>query len=393
MAPASSIRTPLRVAVVGRNVSAGLWVRALMAAGGYQVLWLQTEPDPGQRDSEASLLRTGRTPSVPTEQDVPELMIFHRGDRREPLADFLSGTGIWSETRALPECVRRQILACALFSDITPRLWKQGPGGTSVPDPDWIRKVPLSFAQPLAPEGEALPVRRASRQAALEALEREAREAGVQLSALDQTVLGLRVGGRGQKHQITFNAPFGYEEVDAVLWASTLARPKEEATQTHVLRGQPWAESAGRWLGFETFVEASRLVGLPETSLWIVGEAPSAGLLGSGQIARVFRAPGGGLGKVRLQIDRFVLKDEPWTSPVRPDDFLWALLPALGQAPLSYRRLSFDEYEFFRDPKPRLAELAPRVAFWSPGSLGREDEALANWLRPSPPLTARKEVS
>lgn len=377
----------LRIAVVGRNVSAALWVQALQAAGGFEVLWLQTEHDRATRDEEAWLLRTGSSLPLPGETNGGELFVFHRGDRREPMSAFSKGQVLWPDLRALPDCVRRQILARGLASDLTPELWKKGPGGQRVPDPDWVSRHPLSM-----PVGAGVPeLRRVSRRFALESLERQAREAGATLASPDQAVLSLRIEGGGAKHQITFNAPFGYEEVDAVLWTSVLDRPKEEASKNHRLRLHPWTDTVGRWSVFESVVDASLVAGLPESSLWIVGEVPTTGLLRGGQLARVQRgrAMGRSQGQVRLQVERLVLKGDTWAPPSRPDDFLWSLLPALGKAPLSFKRIICDEFEFFEDPRSRLVELSPRVAFWSPGALGREDEALVSWLKPKPKPAAK----
>jgi hypothetical protein len=374
----------MRVAVIGRNVSAALWVRSLLAAGVYEVLWLQTEADRGARDSDPTLLRFGRSLPLPGEETAQDFFVFHRGDRRDPLTDFVAGGSLWGEIRDLPACVTRQLLARGIGSDLTPRLWRSGPAGTRVPDPDWIHRLPLSLEGTAA--GAPVP-RRVSRKSALEAFEAEAKAKGAFLCAPDQTVLGLRVGGRGSRHQITFNAPFSYEEVDALLWASAVDRPKEEASADALLRTRPWNDTAGRWVVGEAVVDSGLLAGLPESSLWILGELPSTGQLLNGQLARVHRRKEKS-GRSKLQVERLVLRDEPWAAPARPDEFLWSLLPALGRASLSFQPVVCDEFVFFADPKPRLVELASRIAFWSPGSLGREDEALNSWLKQPKPAPA-----
>lgn len=392
-----------RAAVVGRNVSAALWLKAAchLAPSNLAFSWHPTE-DEGEGRSEPpnwllvpDFVREELKDTVPT-LAVEEMTVFLGRSRRIPVSEFLARRAPGTPGAGIHPAVRRKFLASALWSDLSPSPWRRS-GPFWEPDFGWTEEVPLSFRERSKEKMWLLP-----RARALAVLSGYLTERGVSLGRADQLVLGVEAGSRSEPHQLVHNAPFASTPVDRVLWAAShRAIRQENARRWRRLRSplRPY----GRWMSYGKWVPSSFVAALPPVSLWIDPSAAedffATGLLRSRSLKRVFCIDGRSCAHAEeeswLQIDElaFTSEGQDRVPSTRQEAFLFECCPRLDGHAAPFIRAALEENAVYRDPHPIQQRLSTGIEFWSRSSLGSPAQAARDWYGRNVPKKIRKAAA
>jgi hypothetical protein len=404
---------PYRVAVIGRNLPAALWLLAARRlAPEVTFSWIRTEQERAHREVgdnfwsliPESLYKEFRE-HVPAVR-APEPDVFLQRARRLRLSEFRAH-GDARGTVAVPPPVREKLAAISLWSDLSPPLWGAAGLRAREPDVQWIARPPTSLAERGEENFYLVPHR-----STLEHLARILAEQGVQVADDDLGAVGVEAGRRQDPHRIIHNAPRGLSEAQAILWTSVQGPLKAEGSQ--VARTTGWHASAtprGRWVSRGAWVPAEAITALSPFSLWLARGARErffeTGRLESRALRRVFclESPvaAGAAGQAWLQIDELEL-DFPWhpLAPaseeellrVDPPEFLFEACPALARLETHFRATVLDENHLFEDARPLTDRVANNIESWFNGTLGSPASYFENWKqrhlrrRPRPDKTA-----
>ncbi|MBS1984200.1 MAG: hypothetical protein JST16_08510 [Bdellovibrionales bacterium] len=393
-------KPPLKVAVVGHNLSSALWLRALRAMNlDLELSWHQTDDD---RENPAADVWVIVPNSVrePLRGLVPAIRvdtpyIFLPKSRRIPAMQVLS---LPQSTFPVHEAVRKKLLALTLWSDLTPLLWKQR-GAHWEPNTNWMDETPRSLRDPSS--GPFWLINRAQ---ALGAIATELEQGGVQIFHGDSGVLGVSSGSRSEGHRLVHNAPYGVTNADHIVWTSVQKEIKDEESRGWRKIKARHQAPIGAWMSRGAWVDSSAVTGLPAMSTWVdsqkTGSFYSSGILTSGELKRVLCIDGEALpnspsGKSFLQIDEFVFENAPLDQKniLRDDSFLNELCPQLGRVKKDYSHSACEHNCIFESPLAIEERLAPGVEFWFRSSMGDPHAAVQSWLKRNIPARQRRTVA
>ena len=365
---------PLRIAVIGRNVSAALCAAELSRYPQLRVSWYQTQKDRLLGDSSQWLMlppsyvpQDFRTQLGEAFYKVRDPFLFYDHTRRVPLSLFLRGK-IWPN---LHIAVRRRLIALGLWSDSTPRFWnKKVKPEDREPNLLWPFSEPISLKVLRSPE-----VILVQREKFLSLLERRLQAGGVELRLGSLSVLGVQIGYRSE-HKLLHNSPYGFSGTDSLLWTSVASSLKEEASEKKFQLNHKTPKAAGRWRSAGAWIDSSSVTGLPPFSLWLdhglTQDFLSTGFPFSGFLKRVIAVHSSDMpGKTWLQIKELEMKDLPLAEESeRPDRFLWELCPLLKNAIPDYETTFSEEHYFYDEPTPVRHDFGKNIHQWIRGSLG-----------------------
>lgn len=372
--------TPLRIAVIGRNVSAALCALDLCRRPQARVTWLQTAFDrvaakspywvilPWPRLQKVGVAEAKRFDHPP---------FFFKGAYRIPLTDS-SVPAVVPGRGELPAGLRQKLVALALRDDHSPPLWNMSSSGRFTPNPDWLQAPPLAWEQE-AGIAEPWIVGAAPASALFEVLEARVSGAGADILHENRVAIGVQVPrGRGQR--VVLNAPYGFVESDALVWVSAGAPLTEEADRSH-RRLRPLRERPlGVWQNYCARVPKGLVSGLPPFSIWVDERAApdflATALPTEGCLKRVLVVDDGKDVMLQIQSLSFLGADVVSVVPDRPDEFLWDFCPYLREAEVRFESFHTEHDIFFEDPLPRQHTYGRDVYFWNAGSYGEAAEAL-----------------
>lgn len=404
-----------KVAVVGRNVRAALTCWELSEIPNLEITWLPSELDSDQRELPEWFIYPQSDAEKKEESgslgfELTDLRIFFEGEKSvrltevplKPESKLFRGIhlGVW-----------QKIISLGLWNDPTPWVWESHGSRGKAPNPDWVLQNSLSLKR-----NPKFQVRLLEGRATLSFLKDIlSKTERIHFGQAGQSVHGVQYAKNFEKHRLIYNAPFGVEEFDRVVWMSLISEPKSDSigqtpagpetlTKPHRL---------GSWRSQGVWVPASEVTTLPLFSLWIdpkvSGDFLMTGLFSSGVIKRVFAIPselqGGEPGKVWLQVQDFRIEknlDSLQTAKEVPSDpslffeFLFEMCPylKLSKSLGSFQTLPIrDDHIVLTNPEFLIAE--PKAGFLEaiPGPLSHRrgfTSPIRDRLKiPKPPGIAR----
>lgn len=384
-------KLPPKVAVVGRNVSAALWVKTLRSLHPTaEISWHRNQVERNQPEIPAWLFlgedtKNQLSDGVPTIR-VGEPYVFLNSSRRIPLSVFLK-QGDPRNPQAIAPAIREKWAAISLFNDLSPSLWKNA----GRPDPDWIRRHPSSFKN-----FETKSLWLAPRDSVLRGWEAEFQNTQIEFMPPDCGVFGIEANFFAEGHKLLHNAPFGYSTADRILWTSGLQtfKDNDEKKTTWRRLKTPRHRPSAQWVTRTAWIPEARVTGLPTVSFWLDpksgAEFLESGIWRSGTLKRVICLPpqltDNAHGSSWLQIEELISNAEPQTQSPSVDAFLEALCPGLFLSPRNYSEWRYDEGSLFREPEARTERLGRGIDFWHPSSLGNTIPAATRWQSKHLPL-------
>lgn len=304
--------------------------------------------------------------SLPT-----QWFVHFRDYDHEPLSSFVDAP---RRTQALriPKALRKKIESLALWNDLTPQAWTSQNGV----DCTWTQKAPRSLAERNSKNFHLI-----KRKQLLDT------QAPVRPD-FRVYAIGIDEGETSDTLKIIYNAPFGSESFDRVLWTSHTSRVRPEN------RGHPKLKNIstlplGRWRSWTASVPEKYVSFLKPASIWLdPGERGdfflSTGIFKSACLHRVLSCSAAKssalygespetVGKADIQIETLEFFNDPLsTEPdFRPDSFLWKFCPFLQKLDASiWKENSLDENWIYADPFPILHHYEKGLDFWSGGTFG-----------------------
>lgn len=393
-----------KVAVVGYNISALKALRALKKTfPQLELKWLLAAKD-------MSTVEQNNWLCIPDQifktfewdatlgRTLPTQWFVHFEDYdHEPLESFVHNPRR-RKALQIPLALRKKIENLSLWNDLTPRAWTPQAGV----DCNWTFKEAVSL-----PERNSKHFHLINRKQLLET------QSPVRPD-IRHRAMGVDEGESRNTHKIIYNAPFGSESFDRVLWTSHTSRVRLENDADYKIK--PLSNlPLGRWRSWTARVPEKYTSFLKPASIWLDSGEHGKFFLSTGifrtaclhrvltcstaKSADLFPAIEGGELMSDIQIETLEFFSEPLSTKTdfRPDTFLWKYSPFLQTLNSSvWSENSLDENWIYADPFPILHHFARGIDFWSGGAfsnISRLIELNALWpgLKINPAL--EKSVS
>jgi hypothetical protein len=288
--------------------------------------------------------------------------------QHEALATFIDHP-LRSSAQQIPLALRKKIESLALWNDLTPRPWEPNKGINN----SWTQQAPASQKERVSSRFFLVARDSLLTQSTPVTLDTRIR------------VMGLDAGDTRHSTKLIYNAPFGSESFDAMLWTSHTSRPRLENSQDLSL--SPLKKSpVGRWRTWVGRVPYKAVSFLKPATVWLDSGAAGHAFLDTGlfrtqtlrrllcahshQCPESF-APKLSPNEALLQIEVLEFMSEPIGNDkdYRPDQFLWKHCPALKQLDASlWTESTPDENWIYADPFPVLHHYGRGLDFWSGGA-------------------------
>jgi hypothetical protein len=359
------------LAIVGKNLYSCVAALHLRDKLGSKLAWFQTLRDPEFDGDDQFIILTPlqrNQMKISMEHEVltDNPKVFVGSHRHYPLDHILKflRTDLTDCPYLMQEhpSVIAKAVAVGLWNDLSPAVLDN----VGNPRPEWIHEIP-----PTSKDWEAGAYTILKRKHLFQATERALTEKKVRVDFDKRRVLGIDRSSFNEGFRLIFNAPFGAEPFQALLWTSLLYSVKDEGQKKTRTESLPQLSSLASWETFAADVPTDCVGYLPLLSVWIAqDEAGKAfrktGLAKSGAIRRVICLPIPETSKCRLQIQALHFHDNPRVYS-RPDEFLWEFCPLLKQHRLAFQSSKAEENLVFASPFSHYHKIANRFDFWTGG--------------------------
>ncbi len=360
-----------QLAIVGKNLSSAVAALHLHEHLGERLAWFQSLKDPAPTDDEQFVIlnhlqRSQLKVSIVDEVLTESPRIFIGSHRHYPATAIIRFVKTQLTDcpylRAESPAVLAKALAVGLWNDLSPHVLD----ASSNPRPRWIEEVPESFSH-----WEAGPFSLVRRDRLIQAAILKITEKRSRADFDRRRVLGIDRSFFNRGTQVIFNAPFGGESFQSVLWTTSLYTIKEEGPKKAALDLGSSNQPVAFWKTFVGEVNSDCVAFLPTMSLWIPVDSASqrfraTGLLNTSALRRVICVPSAKAGRHSLQIQSLHFYDSP-RSYERPDSFLWNFCPYLRGQNLEFVDAKSEENLIFRSPFSSHVRLGTGLDFWRGG--------------------------
>jgi hypothetical protein len=364
-------KKPVTLAIVGKNLHSCVAALHLSDKLGSNLSWFQTLKDPETASDDQLMILTPLQRNqlkIPIENEslTDNPKVFIGSHRHYPIDHILKY--IRTDLSDCPYLKRehRSVLAKAIgagfWNDLNPSVLT--PSGA--PRSKWIEESP-----PTSKDWEAGAFSILKRQQLFQATESKLLQKLARVDFEKKRVLGIDRSSFNDGVGLIFNAPFGSQQFQALLWTSVLYPVKEEGDKKARLEMNPATKSIAFWKTYSCDID-SRAVGfLPLLSIWLSEDEQGSsfrrsGLMSSGAIRRVACVPNADTATHRLQIQSLHFYDNP-RDYERPDSFLWGYCPNLKSLNPSFLNSKVEENLIFKSPFSLHQKLSNRFDFWMGG--------------------------
>lgn len=357
----------LKVAVVGYNFSSLMALRSLSKHYPHlELKWVMADHDlehyyqPLWLCLPEQTLATFDWDSALSHPKPVELEMYWGRTEHEPLSSFVNSPYRLS-TQHIPQSIRSKIESVTLWNDLTPHPWTYSTGI----DYQWTHKQAQSFPQRKSEKFYLIP-----RKQFLDSQSPVAIDTKLRAMALDS-------GEDNYRHKLIYNAPFGSESFDRILWTSLNSRLRFENSKVSPQK-EIHSPPIGKWKTWIAKVPENVASFLKPASIWLdrglAGKTfVETGVLKSSCLYRVFRNPNScETGFCYLQIEILEITNEPILieNGFRPDQFLWNYCPFLQNLDNQiWIKTPLDESWLYASPFPFVHSYAKGLDFWSGGPI------------------------